>query len=137
MKANMKTYCIDVSGSMTDGQIRLALQKVASMMHNGDHVILFDNCQALNVDLDQREVETLSEGNPSFLRLMVFKLWAGHPVRPLGAYKASTMAFYYSEKICLTDGCLPQCDTEKFDEIIQIDPAECKEYEEEMAVSHR
>jgi hypothetical protein len=135
MKASMKTYCIDVSGSMTNGQIKLALSKVAAMMNNGDHVILFDNCQALQLDMDQREIENLIEGDSNLLRMMVFKLWAGQPVRPIGAYKASTMAFYYSEKICLTDGCLPKIDLEKFDEVIQIDPVECDDYE--ATISHR
>lgn len=130
MHSTIKTYCIDISGSMSAEQIKTAMEKVVGDINKEDNVIVFDSSAASF--LPQDEVIDYALGKDvSHLHIMLFKKWAGlQCTTNLGAYKARTMAMAYnSRKICLTDDYLPKEDLRYFDEIIRIDDGS---YIEEM-----
>jgi len=116
----MTTWCIDVSGSMTDMQIGSAMDKVSDDWKHGDVVLIFDHSQAEFLDFD--DVVAYSFGqSPHKLRMDLFKKGTHNKWRTRGPDEAMKKSFVHSTKVCLTDGFLVPEDLRRFGRIILFD----------------
>lgn len=118
----MTTYCIDVSGSLSDKQIISAMDKVSDKWKHGDSTIVFDRRESHSIEFSD-VIEYAFGKNLDILRMILFKKAAKSKWMGSGAYKAVNKALVYSSKnvcVAITDGLLREEDYKIFDQIIKI-----------------
>jgi hypothetical protein len=117
----MTTFCVDVSGSVSDEQVILAMDTVTDEYMHGDRIIAFDHAAAEFITYQEVIAYALRQTNIRNLRLLLFKKGSNFKWRTDGAQAAAAMAFTYSNKVCLTDGYLAKEAIERFDKILNIE----------------
>lgn len=127
----MNTFCIDISSSVSEKQINLAVSEIIQAYSQGDDIIVFDKFQAERIKFvdifDCFIAEKYDTLKLSLFKKATINQWTGN-----GIQKAFLMCTYESEKICITDGEIHPEYLKKFNVCILSQKLEEKEKENEF-----
>lgn len=117
----MKTFFIDVSGSMGDKRIVSAFDRVSDDWKEGDAVIAFNSFDAVVLTFQDMVNYAIEIHDVSHLKMTLLKKSIHNRWFRAGAIKAIHKSFKFSNTICLTDGFMSIEDMKKFNKVIVVE----------------
>lgn len=115
-----RSLFVDVSGSMSDTQVVMAMDKATIEYSIGDEIIAFDKASAMRISFKETIEYALGQKDIDKLRLKLFEKGIDYKWKSNGAERARLLASFGLEKICFSDGKLHQSDFMVFNKMVII-----------------
>lgn len=114
------SYCIDVSGSMSSKQIKVALDRASRDWKHGDKVFVFDHATAMEIPFHELVDYVVELQDLTDLYMRLFKRGARHKWCGSGVVKACILSPSHYKKVVITDGLVQPNELSGYQCIIKV-----------------